>query len=217
MLDSAPPRSGVRTPPCPHHRRSVYPPRGATTGEPIPCRVLDDPRHEVPHRPIQFRLRQTDRRRYDIGMQLGKALLQAGLHVRQRLDFAARSIDALLPRHHRGRNSRSHRFIPFRGLDVCHRSGVDRYGSRLRARDTLRGVKRSSREGPPNGQWRPAYVVRRVAGPQDPAVTGRYLHPNSEALIEAGTAFSTWWAQTGPTDETAPAASVSRSRHENGA
>lgn len=63
----------------------------------------------------------------------------------------------------------------------------------------------------------PLYVLQRVAGHQDPAVTGRYLHPDSDALIQAGTAFSTWWAQTEPTDETAPAASVSRSRHEDGA
>lgn len=63
----------------------------------------------------------------------------------------------------------------------------------------------------------PLYVLQRVAGHQDPAVTGRYLHPDSETLTQAGTAFSNWWAQSGPTDEAAPAAPVSASRHENGA
>ena len=46
-------------------------------------------------------------------------------------------------------------------------------------------------------------VTLRDATDRDRVVTGRYLHPCSEALIQAGTAFSTWWAQTGPTDETA--------------
>lgn len=63
----------------------------------------------------------------------------------------------------------------------------------------------------------PLYVLQRVAGHQDPAVTGRYLHPDSEALVEAGTAFSTWWAQSGPTADPAIVAVESRSRHENGA
>ena len=63
----------------------------------------------------------------------------------------------------------------------------------------------------------PLYVLQRVAGHQDPAVTGRYLHPDSEALIEAGTAFSTWWAQSGPKGETAVVVSEGRSGHENGA
>ena len=63
----------------------------------------------------------------------------------------------------------------------------------------------------------PLYVLQRVAGHQDPAVTGRYLHPDSDALIQAGTAFSTWWAQTGPKEQTSAAISKSRSRTENGA
>ena len=61
------------------------------------------------------------------------------------------------------------------------------------------------------------YVLQRVAGHQDPAVSGRYLHPDSEALIEAGTAFSTWWAQTGPKDDAAVVASERLSQNKNGA
>jgi len=41
------------------------------------------------------------------------------------------------------------------------------------------------------------YVLQRVAGHQDPAVTARYLHPDTRALLEAGTAFSAWWGQSG--------------------
>jgi integrase len=35
------------------------------------------------------------------------------------------------------------------------------------------------------------HLLQRVAGHQDPAVTARYLHPDTEAMIDAGTAFST--------------------------
>jgi integrase len=41
------------------------------------------------------------------------------------------------------------------------------------------------------------YVLQRVAGHQDPAVTARYLHPDHAALLVAGTRFSTWWGQNG--------------------
>lgn len=41
------------------------------------------------------------------------------------------------------------------------------------------------------------YVLQRVAGHQDPAVTARYLHPDVRAVVEAGTAFSAWWGQSG--------------------
>ena len=43
------------------------------------------------------------------------------------------------------------------------------------------------------------YMLQRVAGHQDPAVTSRYLHPDHQALIAAGSAFSAWWSQSGPT------------------
>ena len=40
------------------------------------------------------------------------------------------------------------------------------------------------------------HLLQRVAGHQDPAVTARYLHADVEAMIAAGTAFSTWWSET---------------------
>jgi integrase len=43
----------------------------------------------------------------------------------------------------------------------------------------------------------PLYVLQRVAGHQDPAVTARYLHPDMATLTEAGSAFSAWWGQSG--------------------
>jgi len=42
------------------------------------------------------------------------------------------------------------------------------------------------------------HLLQRVAGHQDPAVTSRYLHPDTQAVIDAGTAFSTWWSGNGP-------------------
>ena len=50
------------------------------------------------------------------------------------------------------------------------------------------------------------YVLQRVAGHQDPAVTARYLHPDTRAVLDAGSAFSAWWGQSGdkPTGDTAP-------------
>ena len=42
------------------------------------------------------------------------------------------------------------------------------------------------------------HIVQRVAGHQDPAVTARYLHPDVQAMLDAGTAFSAWWSATGP-------------------
>lgn len=41
------------------------------------------------------------------------------------------------------------------------------------------------------------HMLQRVAGHQDPAVTARYLHPDTEALIAAGSAFSVWWGLNG--------------------
>ena len=34
------------------------------------------------------------------------------------------------------------------------------------------------------------HLLQRVAGHQDPAVTSRYLHPDAQAVLQAGTAFS---------------------------
>jgi integrase len=42
------------------------------------------------------------------------------------------------------------------------------------------------------------HILQRVAGHQDPAVTSRYLHPDTQAMLDAGTAFSAWWSETGP-------------------
>jgi integrase len=36
------------------------------------------------------------------------------------------------------------------------------------------------------------HILQRVAGHQDPAVTSRYLHPDTQAVLDAGTAFSAW-------------------------
>lgn len=42
------------------------------------------------------------------------------------------------------------------------------------------------------------HILQRVAGHQDPAVTARYLHPDTQAMLDAGTAFSAWWSVVGP-------------------
>jgi integrase len=42
------------------------------------------------------------------------------------------------------------------------------------------------------------HLLQRVAGHQDPAVTSRYLHPDTQALLDVGTAFSRWWSVSGP-------------------
>jgi Phage integrase family len=42
------------------------------------------------------------------------------------------------------------------------------------------------------------HLLQRVAGHQDPAVTSRYLHPDHQAVLDVGAAYSRWWAQYGP-------------------
>jgi hypothetical protein len=42
------------------------------------------------------------------------------------------------------------------------------------------------------------HLLQRVAGHPDPAVTSRYLHPDTQAMLDAGLAFSAWWSGTGP-------------------
>jgi integrase len=42
------------------------------------------------------------------------------------------------------------------------------------------------------------HILQRVAGHQDPAVTSRYLHPDVQAMVDAGAAFSVWWSPSGP-------------------
>lgn len=46
------------------------------------------------------------------------------------------------------------------------------------------------------------HILQRVAGHQDPAVTARYLHPDVQAMLDAGVAFSAWWSKTGPKSPT---------------
>lgn len=60
----------------------------------------------------------------------------------------------------------------------------------------------------------PLHVLQRVAGHQDPAVTGRYLHPDTRALIDAATAFSAWWSTDGPLDDVEDAREESRAANE---
>src|SRR5687768_1505869 len=40
------------------------------------------------------------------------------------------------------------------------------------------------------------HILQRVAGHQDPAVTSRYLHPDVQAVLDAGRAFSAWWSKS---------------------
>jgi integrase len=42
------------------------------------------------------------------------------------------------------------------------------------------------------------HILQRVAGHQDPAVKARNLHPDVQAMLDAGTAFSAWWSVIGP-------------------
>ena len=46
------------------------------------------------------------------------------------------------------------------------------------------------------------HLLQRVAGHQDPAVTARYLHPDHQAVLGVGAAYSRWWAQFGPNSPT---------------
>jgi len=38
------------------------------------------------------------------------------------------------------------------------------------------------------------HILQRVAGHQDPAVTALYLHPDVQAMLDAGATFSAWWS-----------------------
>lgn len=46
------------------------------------------------------------------------------------------------------------------------------------------------------------HILQRVAGHQDPAVTARHLHPDVQAMLQAGAAFSAWSSKTGPKSPT---------------
>jgi len=60
------------------------------------------------------------------------------------------------------------------------------------------------------------HLLQRVAGHQDLAVTSRYLHPDTRAVIDAGTAFSTWWAGNGPERRGSAWSRAAAPGHENG-
>ena len=47
------------------------------------------------------------------------------------------------------------------------------------------------------------HMLQRVAGHQDPAVTAGYLHPDTQAVLAAGNAFSDWWSRIGPEEVSA--------------
>ena len=42
------------------------------------------------------------------------------------------------------------------------------------------------------------HIVQRAAGHQDPAVRACYLHPDVQAMLNAGTAFSAWCSVASP-------------------
>jgi hypothetical protein len=41
------------------------------------------------------------------------------------------------------------------------------------------------------------HLLQRVAGHQEPAVTSRYLHPDHQAGLDIGAAYSRSWAENG--------------------
>jgi hypothetical protein len=47
------------------------------------------------------------------------------------------------------------------------------------------------------------HMLQRVAGHQDPAATARYVHPDTHAVLAAGSAFSACWCLSGPQAPTA--------------
>lgn len=61
------------------------------------------------------------------------------------------------------------------------------------------------------------YVLQRVAGHQDPAVTAQYLHPDHTALLAVGTRFSAWWELNGDQNGDRVPSIASVEGHENGA
>ena len=61
------------------------------------------------------------------------------------------------------------------------------------------------------------HILQRVAGHQDPAVTSRYLHPDVQARLDAGAAFSAWWFPSGPQRASLAVVRPARGGHEKGA
>jgi len=60
------------------------------------------------------------------------------------------------------------------------------------------------------------HLLQRVAGHQDPAVTAGYLHPDTQALLAAWSAFSSWWSRTAPRRSRRPLLRASRSQTQKG-
>src|SRR5215203_4195319 len=44
----------------------------------------------------------------------------------------------------------------------------------------------------------PLVIVKVMTVAQDPAVTSHYLHPDHQAVLDVGAAYTRWWAQSGP-------------------
>lgn len=61
------------------------------------------------------------------------------------------------------------------------------------------------------------HILQRVAGHQDPAVTSRYLHPDVQAMLDAGAVFSAWWSPSGPQRPNLAVVRPTRGEHEKGA
>jgi hypothetical protein len=59
------------------------------------------------------------------------------------------------------------------------------------------------------------HILQRVAGHQDPAVTSRYLHPDVQAMLDAGSAFSAWWPDLVQSRPCSAYSMVERSRVES--
>jgi integrase len=61
------------------------------------------------------------------------------------------------------------------------------------------------------------HILQRVAGHHDAAVTSRYLHPDVQAMLNAGAAFSAWWSPSGPQRPNLAVVRRARDGHERGA
>lgn len=61
------------------------------------------------------------------------------------------------------------------------------------------------------------HILQRVAGHRDPAVTSRYLHPDTQAVLDAGTAFSAWWSHSETSKPTIGVSSTLRTTGTNAA
>lgn len=88
----------------------------------IARRMLDQHWHEVPDRPVQFRVRQPDRCCDHIGMQVGETLLESSLHLGKCFVFRCAVHGAMLRHYQRGRNCHFARCRSARSPAGCRRS-----------------------------------------------------------------------------------------------